>query len=230
IHTDDSRLGQAFFIQPTRLLVQVDRLVYILVNDVEKDYMRNTRRIALNIARMGPAERHRRRRELLAEEVPKTLLEDIIEMIDGSCVQVKSFNQDNISYIVAIEANVMKSCTCNDFTWHKLACKHMYLLHRAKPSIQVLKVNISMSNTSATSSERSQTVDIPTVRYNEDQGRIVVSDEQTRKLQELARRVQSHMITLSAENHRCFSDHLNGLLELLPVESVPPNANLVTQR
>ncbi|KAG0184788.1 hypothetical protein DFQ28_010461 [Apophysomyces sp. BC1034] len=105
---------------------RIDRLIYILVNDVEKDYMHNTRRIALNIARMGPTERHRRRRELLAEEVPETLLEDMIEMIDGSCVQVKSFNQDDISYIVAIEANVMKSCTCNDFTWHQLACKHMY--------------------------------------------------------------------------------------------------------
>ncbi|KAG0176769.1 hypothetical protein DFQ28_004603, partial [Apophysomyces sp. BC1034] len=66
---------------------RVDRLIYILVNDVEKDYMHNTRRIALNIARKGPAERHKRRRELLAEEVPETLLEDMIEMIDGSCVQ-----------------------------------------------------------------------------------------------------------------------------------------------
>ncbi|KAG0165382.1 hypothetical protein DFQ28_000894, partial [Apophysomyces sp. BC1034] len=112
---------------------------------------------------MGPAERHRRRRELLAEEVPETLLEDMIEMIDGSCVQVKSFNQDDISYVVAIEANAIKSCNCNDFTWHKLACKHMYLLHRAKPSIQVLRVNVSVSHPAASSGERLQNVDVLTV-------------------------------------------------------------------
>ncbi|KAG0183870.1 hypothetical protein DFQ28_000695 [Apophysomyces sp. BC1034] len=177
---------------------------------------------------MGPTELHRRRREFLAEEVPETLLEDMIKMIDGSCVQVKSFNQDDISYIVAIEANVMKPCTCNDFTWHKLACKHMYLLHRAKSSIEILKVNISVSRPAASSDERLQTVDVLTVGP-EDQGRRVISDEQIRKLEEFTRRSRSETTSLSTEDRKRFSDYLNGLLELLPVKTVPPIANLATQ-
>ncbi|KAI9362836.1 hypothetical protein BD770DRAFT_296584, partial [Pilaira anomala] len=46
-----------------------DRLLYIITNDIEPDFIANTNRIQLNIGRMGPEERRRRRRELDAESI-----------------------------------------------------------------------------------------------------------------------------------------------------------------
>ncbi|ORE18675.1 hypothetical protein BCV71DRAFT_162788, partial [Rhizopus microsporus] len=48
---------------------RVDRLVYILVNDVEEDFISNINRIRMNVGRMGPEARKERRRELEAEEI-----------------------------------------------------------------------------------------------------------------------------------------------------------------
>ncbi|KAI8350365.1 hypothetical protein BD560DRAFT_310123, partial [Blakeslea trispora] len=48
---------------------RVDRLVYILVNDVEPDYIQNINRLNLRIGRMGPQEREARKRELCAEQI-----------------------------------------------------------------------------------------------------------------------------------------------------------------
>ncbi|KAI8980793.1 hypothetical protein BDB01DRAFT_709966, partial [Pilobolus umbonatus] len=47
---------------------RVDRLIFILINDIEADFVANTNRIQLNVGRMGPEER-RRKRELDAEAI-----------------------------------------------------------------------------------------------------------------------------------------------------------------
>ncbi|KAI8969907.1 hypothetical protein BDF20DRAFT_838332 [Mycotypha africana] len=44
---------------------RVDRILYILVNDVEFDYINNISRISLNVGRMRPEERSRRQRKLM---------------------------------------------------------------------------------------------------------------------------------------------------------------------
>ncbi len=40
---------------------RMDRLIFILINDVEDYYLQNTQRLMLNVGRMGPEERKRRR-------------------------------------------------------------------------------------------------------------------------------------------------------------------------
>ncbi|ORE16062.1 hypothetical protein BCV71DRAFT_156406, partial [Rhizopus microsporus] len=47
---------------------QVDRLISVLVDDVEPDYIDSICRITLNVGRVGPEER-RRRRELATESI-----------------------------------------------------------------------------------------------------------------------------------------------------------------
>ncbi|KAI9468441.1 MAG: hypothetical protein EXX96DRAFT_105766 [Benjaminiella poitrasii] len=41
---------------------RVDRLVYILVNDVEQDYIHNIQRISNNVGRLGPEERRQKKK------------------------------------------------------------------------------------------------------------------------------------------------------------------------
>ncbi|EPB91426.1 hypothetical protein HMPREF1544_01748 [Mucor circinelloides 1006PhL] len=53
----------------------VDRLIYILVNDVEPDSIQNISRITLKIGRMGPEER---RRELDAEAINEAIVSTMI--------------------------------------------------------------------------------------------------------------------------------------------------------
>lgn len=126
---------------------RVDRLVYILVNDVEPDYMQNINRIRLNIGRMGPEERKRRRRELLAASINENILVMMIteptEESSNTYV-VNSFTVENQRYNVEVVNGEMQSCSCNDFQWHRIACKHMYLIRRLHSHISVYQGRLIM--------------------------------------------------------------------------------------
>ncbi|KAI8971372.1 hypothetical protein BDB01DRAFT_811576 [Pilobolus umbonatus] len=51
---------------------------------------------------------------------------------------VLSFSLEDIVYSV-VEEGMMRSCTCQDFRWNAIACKHMYLLARVQDTIQVFE-------------------------------------------------------------------------------------------
>lgn len=121
---------------------RVDRLVYILVNDVLPDYVQNINRMYLNIGRMSPEERRRRERKMRAEaineEVVGTMVTEASDL--GSSneehgFRVNSFENENIYYEVIVEEEQMKSCNCADFTFNRIICKHMYLLKRVQRNI-----------------------------------------------------------------------------------------------
>ncbi|KAI9470909.1 MAG: hypothetical protein EXX96DRAFT_643915 [Benjaminiella poitrasii] len=61
---------------------RVDRLIFILIKNVEQDYINNIARAMSNVGRMGPEER-RRRRELVVEEVNEELLPDMAEEVSS---------------------------------------------------------------------------------------------------------------------------------------------------
>ncbi|ORE05986.1 hypothetical protein BCV72DRAFT_182828, partial [Rhizopus microsporus var. microsporus] len=48
---------------------RVGRLIFILVNDVEEDYLQNIQRLMLKVGRMGPEERRRRARQIKADQI-----------------------------------------------------------------------------------------------------------------------------------------------------------------
>ncbi|KAI8073669.1 hypothetical protein BDF21DRAFT_423991 [Thamnidium elegans] len=42
--------------------------------------------------------------------------------------KVKSFTIEDVTYNINVSEEEMKSCSCPDFVWCHIACKHMYLL------------------------------------------------------------------------------------------------------
>ncbi|CEI92054.1 hypothetical protein RMCBS344292_06328 [Rhizopus microsporus] len=110
---------------------RVDRLVCILINDVEEDFISNINRIRMNVGRMGPEAREARRRELEAEEASIHVAMDMISEVErASLYNVQSFNNADETYEVRVENDTVKSCSCPDFRYRNRACKYKFLLGR----------------------------------------------------------------------------------------------------
>ena len=78
--------------------------MYILVNDVEEDFLSNINRIRMNVGRMGPETREARKRGLEAEEVSIHVAMDMISEVEGaSFYNVQSFNNSDETYEVHVE-------------------------------------------------------------------------------------------------------------------------------
>ncbi|KAI8989535.1 hypothetical protein BDB01DRAFT_782232 [Pilobolus umbonatus] len=88
---------------------------------------------------MGPEERSRRRkRQIQAEAIPDIVAKALINDEENG-YSVLSFSLEDMVYSVVMEEGMMKSCTCQDFRWNAIACKHIYLLARMQKSIQVFE-------------------------------------------------------------------------------------------
>ncbi|KAG0745721.1 hypothetical protein G6F57_007065 [Rhizopus arrhizus] len=93
----------------------LDRLAFILINDVESDLKLDVERICSKVGRMGPELRRRRQREMVADSIPEDRMIEMISKDGDTQYTVESFNQENILYVVKFNSAV---------------CKHMYLLKR----------------------------------------------------------------------------------------------------
>ncbi|CAO3675644.1 unnamed protein product [Rhizopus microsporus] len=112
---------------------RLDRLIFILVDDVHADFMHNTARMAANIGRMSSETREARKRMIAAEEINELSLEDMAQKVhieEVVCYIVKSFMTE-VVYNVSIEQGMMTACSYIDFQQNKHACKHMYLVYRS---------------------------------------------------------------------------------------------------
>ncbi|CAO3644781.1 unnamed protein product [Mucor hiemalis] len=131
---------------------RVDRLIYILVNDIEPDYINNVCRISANVGRMGPEERRRRKRELEAENINEAILNTLVTAPENesNVYTVKSFSDNHTSYEIEVINQKMNTCSCPDFQFNKIACKHMYLLRRLYKEIAVHKGQYNSPNKKVT--------------------------------------------------------------------------------
>ncbi|ORE01406.1 hypothetical protein BCV72DRAFT_321518, partial [Rhizopus microsporus var. microsporus] len=119
---------------------RVGRLIFILVNDVEEDYLQNIQRLMLNVGRMGPEERKRRARQIKIDQINMEFIPDMItESSTSEVYLVQSFSNIELQHEITVMENKMKSCTCNDFKYNNIACKHMYLLNRLHAGITPFK-------------------------------------------------------------------------------------------
>ncbi|KAG1573839.1 hypothetical protein G6F50_002496 [Rhizopus delemar] len=110
---------------------RLDRLVFILTNDVESDLKLDVERICSEVGRMGPELRRRRQREMVADNIPEDRMIEMISKDGDTQYTVESFNQENILYVVKInEDGKSASCSCSYFKFNSAVCKHMYLLQR----------------------------------------------------------------------------------------------------
>ena len=78
-----------------------------------------------------------RTRQISAEAINSESIEDMIQLENKSSHSVQSFTNNDIFYQVEVDNNQMIKCTCEDFEYNRIACKHMYLLHRFKDTIQL---------------------------------------------------------------------------------------------
>ncbi|CEG70905.1 hypothetical protein RMATCC62417_06722 [Rhizopus microsporus] len=73
---------------------RLDRLIFILVDDVHTDFMHNTARMTANIGRMSSEAREARKRMIESEEINELSLEDMVQKVyidEEVCYIVKSF-------------------------------------------------------------------------------------------------------------------------------------------
>ncbi|PHZ15776.1 uncharacterized protein RHIMIDRAFT_93001 [Rhizopus microsporus ATCC 52813] len=119
---------------------RVGRLIFILVNDVEEDYLQNIQRLMLKVGRMGPEERRRRARQIKADQINLECIPDMItESGTSGGYLVQLFNNVELQHKIIVMENEMKSCICNGFRNNNIACKQMYLLNRLHAGITPFK-------------------------------------------------------------------------------------------
>lgn len=114
---------------------RMDRLVYILVRDVEPVYRDNIERVLLGLGRMGPVRYEERRRFAKAEEFPPEFLAEMISTDEPrgvtSSLHVQSFSLQDVAYTVSLENNELVRCDCPSFGKMGVqVCKHMFLCAR----------------------------------------------------------------------------------------------------
>ncbi|KAG1042333.1 hypothetical protein G6F43_011928 [Rhizopus delemar] len=98
---------------------RLDRLVFILTNDVESDLKLDVERICSEVGVMGPELRRRRQREMVADSVPEGRMIEMISNDGDTQYTVESFNQENILYVVKInEDGKIASCSCSYFKFN----------------------------------------------------------------------------------------------------------------
>ncbi|KAF7726594.1 hypothetical protein EC973_008639, partial [Apophysomyces ossiformis] len=181
---------------------------YNALNDVEIDIRHTITRIQLNVGRMGPEERERRRREIAAQKIPDTVIEDIVEQPADYIFTVKSFTQEDVTYDVTVSNNAMTSCSCRDFQWRQSACKHMHLLHRVKPDLEILvPPQLEIANPIS--------VRTPIESLQGD----VTTDDVLLKLQIAEEQARSLMPSLTAEQKVAILQHLQAIPQVGGVES-----------
>ncbi|KAI8347196.1 hypothetical protein EDC96DRAFT_417182, partial [Choanephora cucurbitarum] len=67
---------------------------------------------------------------IAADNINEAIISMIIEETESNTYKVKSFSDDSFVYDVEVANGKMKPCSCADFKWNVIACKHMYLLKR----------------------------------------------------------------------------------------------------
>lgn len=124
---------------------RVDRLVYILTNDVLKEYEATTTRLMLGLGRTRRLFRGGRSRSHAADAADA--ITSVGEMLtaryhnngDISAIEVNSFTQGNLTYHVSVANRELRSCDCESFRRHNdVPCKHMYLCTRKYTDLSVV--------------------------------------------------------------------------------------------
>ncbi|KAG2207871.1 hypothetical protein INT45_009799 [Circinella minor] len=122
---------------------RLDRLIFILTNEVEFYFINEHERILRNNGRMGPLENQQSRRRYRAAQVPVRDISAMIQNPEGGNASdpmtgfwkvmafVPQVTRSTPRYEITVNSEMLiKSCTCLDFSQRRAPCKHMYLLKR----------------------------------------------------------------------------------------------------
>ncbi|KAG2220579.1 hypothetical protein INT45_008760, partial [Circinella minor] len=85
-----------------------------------------------------------KKRHQTAYELDDDTAAEYISIVDAQKICVKSFKKENIYYEIAVREGVLHSCTCPDFYFNRILCKHIFLCNRVR-DIPLHRVGISRS-------------------------------------------------------------------------------------
>ncbi|KAG1627732.1 hypothetical protein G6F44_012114 [Rhizopus delemar] len=121
---------------------RLDRLVYILVNEVENDIKFEEARVSSEVGRMGPETRNKRKRETVAADIPDDRTKELITKESETTYNVESFSQEDIMYTVQInETGNIVSCSCSYFKFNSRSYRYkvdLDSLRHSKRSINAI--------------------------------------------------------------------------------------------
>ncbi|KAI8379936.1 hypothetical protein EDC96DRAFT_492361 [Choanephora cucurbitarum] len=80
-------------------------------------------------------------REIAAGSIYEAIIDMMIEETESNMYKVKPFSGESFVYDVEVADGKMKSCSCADFKWNAIACKHIYLLKRKTTTLLYMKVS-----------------------------------------------------------------------------------------
>lgn len=125
---------------------RLDRLVYILTDDVEFYYKGEARRVITGSGPATKSQKQQRRIEMTAEAIPGHMRENMIisptkstmsdqdegyddpDFAEDGAWLVDSFTEENVMYKVEVANNVVRQCSCYSWIRYQNPCKHMHLL------------------------------------------------------------------------------------------------------
>ncbi|ORE05830.1 hypothetical protein BCV72DRAFT_263124 [Rhizopus microsporus var. microsporus] len=104
---------------------RLDRLIFILVEDVHTDFMHNIARMAANIGRMGSETREAEKRMIAVEEINEQPLKDMVQKVyvDEKVFYNVKFFTTEVVYDISTEQRMMTACNCIDFQRNRRASK-----------------------------------------------------------------------------------------------------------
>ncbi|OAD75183.1 hypothetical protein PHYBLDRAFT_166938 [Phycomyces blakesleeanus NRRL 1555(-)] len=119
---------------------RLDRLIFILTNDVEFYFEQEVERIHFNNGKMGPIDNELARNSFVASKIQNDMLPSMIlnplgetgnsmDDYNGEW-QIRSFVTEDKWYTVNISNDLIQSCTCPNFLTRQIPCKHSHLLKR----------------------------------------------------------------------------------------------------
>ncbi|OAD79032.1 hypothetical protein PHYBLDRAFT_62203 [Phycomyces blakesleeanus NRRL 1555(-)] len=120
--------------------IRLDRLIFILTNDVEFYFEQEVERIHFNNGKMGPIDNELVRNSFVASKIQNDMLPSMIlnplgetgnsmDDYNGEW-QIRSFVTEDKWYTVNISNDLIQSCTCPNFLTRQIPCKHSHLLKR----------------------------------------------------------------------------------------------------
>ena len=97
------------------------------MSDDEEDYLQNIQKLMLNVSRIGPEEKIKRRTRQI--KVDQINMERIPDMTTPGGYLVQSSSNIELQHEITVMENETKGCACNDFRYNNIARNHVYLLN-----------------------------------------------------------------------------------------------------
>jgi hypothetical protein len=119
---------------------RIDRLLYILVVEIEQDLKQESEWISENAGAMTRSEKRRveisaeivspeRRAEMTCDPVGnKGNSSEVNKTMSGNWI-MESFTEEGLSYVLPVQDAEIQKCSYYAYNKYRRTCKHMYLLH-----------------------------------------------------------------------------------------------------